>query len=63
VEETSGKRRGVQPNTWKMFDWLQFNYIHKPPLLEKLILPQIAMKFTIFNGIQSLTSVFAGDKH
>ena len=60
---TSGKRCGVEASTWKMFDWLQFNYIHKPPLLEKLILPQIAKKFTIFNGIRSFTFVFAGDKH
>jgi len=60
---TSGKRCGLEVNTWKMFDWLQFNCIHKPSLLEKIILPQIAKKFTIFNGIRSFTFVFAGDKH
>jgi len=60
---TSGRRCGVEVNTWKMFDWLQYNYLHKPPLFGQLIFPQIAKKFTTFNGIQSFTSVFAGDKH
>jgi len=60
---TSGKGCGVEVNTWKMFDWLLFNCIHKPPLFEKLILPQIAKKFTTFNRIRIFTSVFAEDKH
>jgi hypothetical protein len=48
---TSGKRCGVEVNTWKMVDWLQYNYLEKPPLFGNLILPQIAKKFTAFNGI------------
>lgn len=43
---TSGRRCGVEVSTWKMFDWLQYNYLHKPPPFGKLVFLQIAKKFT-----------------